>query len=200
MYLHASRRRLVLATHGVDFDPSDYGAGQGIAQVHKALSTATSSRGVDQVRDARSLLDAVGGRVQGGVDGVAHGNEPGYNVRGAVDEHAQRCMVALRASAFTRRDAGYIDDPRRRARTTSSGAALSCWGADESLLLWRPSDDSLKLGALPGQPSAEVLKVDAAGLGDLLAESRAGLQMDIARASRVLANLTAQIGAELATS
>ncbi len=53
--------------------------------------------------------------VQAGTSGTYNGNEPAYNLRGAVNIPLTDTL-AVRASAFLRRDSGYIDDPGFKPR------------------------------------------------------------------------------------
>jgi len=105
------------------------------------------------------------GRMQAGMVGVFNGNGLGYNVRGSANAPITDTL-AIRASAFTRVDPGYIDNPIlnvdgvNQART--SGGRLAA--------LWKPVEDfSLKLAALyqttRGNGSSDVDKLP--GLGDL---------------------------------
>jgi len=88
--------------------------------------------------------DAVSGRVEGGGNSVRNGNELGYNVRGSANIPLGDTF-AIRGSAFTHRDPGYIDNPVQHIDGINerhvSGGRLSA--------LWRPSAVlSLKLSAL----------------------------------------------------
>jgi iron complex outermembrane receptor protein len=88
--------------------------------------------------------DAVSGRVEAGINDVRYGDDLGYNVRGSVNVPLTEDL-ALRASAFWRQDAGYIDNPSREIdginRDDAHGGQLTA--------LWRPSDTlSLRLSAL----------------------------------------------------
>jgi iron complex outermembrane recepter protein len=84
------------------------------------------------------------GRISAGTDSVQNGTAPGYNVRGALNMPISESF-AVRASAYTREDPGYIDNPvlglKDVNKATAAGGRLSA--------LWKPSADlSLKLSAL----------------------------------------------------
>ena len=181
-----------------DLDPSDLARVEVLRGPQGTLYGASSMGGLIKYVTLDPSLDGVSGRVQGGVDSVAHGHEPGYNVRGAVNVPLSDTF-ALRASVFTRRDAGYIDDPANGAEDLNwgrtSGGRLS--------MLWRPAEAiSLKLGALlqdsrvHGSAEVDVLP----GLEDLQ-QNRVPGSGGYRKSFQVYsANLTAQIGAgELAT-
>lgn len=94
---------------------------------------------------------------------VSNGNDLGFGIRGSVNVPLSETM-ALRASAFKRRDPGYIDNPSLGQEgineADADGGRLSA--------LWKPTENfSLKLGALlqsiSGDGSSDVLPT----LGDL---------------------------------
>jgi outer membrane receptor protein involved in Fe transport len=104
-------------------------------------------------------------RVQADTNTVYNGVDPGYAFRGSVSGPLTDDL-GIRASAFTRRDAGYIDNPLLGTegvnQTYAYGGHLSA--------VWRPTDTvSLKLSALyqytwAGSTSDIVV---GQGLGDL---------------------------------
>ncbi|MGH8261975.1 MAG: TonB-dependent receptor plug domain-containing protein, partial [Steroidobacteraceae bacterium] len=148
-----------------DFDPSDLSRVEVLRGPQGTLYGASSMGGLIKYVTVDPSTDRMTGRIQGGINTISNGNELGYSARGAVNVPLSDTF-ALRASAFTRRDPGYIDDPANGTKAVNwgqiSGGRLSA--------LWRPSDDvSLKLSALLQDSkvhgSAEVDAIP--GLGDL---------------------------------
>ncbi len=126
-----------------DMDPSDLERIEVLRGPQGALYGADSMGGLIKFVTKDPSTDELTGRVQVLGDDVYHG-EFGYSVRGAVNLPLSD-TVALRASAFTRRDPGYIDniltDQNDVNRVDVYGGRLS--------VLWKISDGvSLKLGAL----------------------------------------------------
>jgi outer membrane receptor protein involved in Fe transport len=86
----------------------------------------------------------ISGRVQGGVSSVRHGNDTGHSVRGSINIPLGETF-AVRASAFTRHDPGFIDNVLTGKDDVNSGNA----DGGRVSALWRPTNNvSLKLGAL----------------------------------------------------
>jgi len=148
-----------------DIDPSDLARLEVLRGPQGTLYGASSLGGLLKYVTVDPSTAGVSGRLQAGVSGVYNGNDLGYNVRGAVNVPLSDTL-AVRASAFTRRDPGYIDDPALGLRGinwgTANGGRLST--------LWQPSDTvSLKVNALiqnkdrRGSPEVDLLP----GLGDL---------------------------------
>ncbi|MBL8269054.1 TonB-dependent receptor domain-containing protein [Steroidobacter sp.] len=148
-----------------DFDPSDLARIEVLRGPQGTLYGASSMGGLLKFVTVEPNTDAVSGRVQVGVSGISHGNGAGYNARGAVNIPLSD-SAAMRASAFTRQDPGYIDNP-----------VLGIHGLNEERVsggrlsgVWRPVDNvALKLSALyqereaDGSSDINVLP----GLGDL---------------------------------
>jgi len=136
-------------THGQasaipDFDPGDLARVEVLRGPQGTLYGASSIGGLLKFVTVDPSTAALAGRAEAGIDGVYHGSDPGYSFRGSVNVPLTETF-ALRASAFTRRDAGYIDNPALHLRGVNeervSGGRLAA--------LWRPSDIlSLKLSAL----------------------------------------------------
>lgn len=127
-----------------DLDPSDLARIEVLRGPQGTLYGAASMGGLIKYVTVDPDLSGMHGEIGGGLAFVYQGGEPGYNVRGAVNAPLGDTL-ALRASGFTRREAGYIDNVRTGQddvnATRVSGGRLS--------LLWKPSGSfSLKLGAV----------------------------------------------------
>jgi iron complex outermembrane recepter protein len=148
-----------------DIDPSELQRVEVLRGPQGTLYGASSIGGLLKLVTIDPSTEAFSGNVRAGVSAVRNGDGPSHTVSGAVNVPLGE-NFAVRASGFSRRDAGYIDDPARQVegvnRTAADGGRLSA--------LWRPSDDvSLKLSALVqdmerrGSDEAFV----QSGLGDL---------------------------------
>ena len=148
-----------------DLDPTDLERIEVLRGPQGTLYGASSIGGLLKYVTAEPSTDALTGRVQVGLDSTQNSAHAGYNVSGAVNIPLTD-TVAMRVSAFTRTDPGYIDNIRSGEpdvnRTEIEGAHLAA--------LWRPSDVfSLNLSALAqdnrlfGSPYATI----APGVGDL---------------------------------
>jgi iron complex outermembrane recepter protein len=127
-----------------DIDPSDLSRIEVLRGPQGTLYGASSLGGLLKFVTTDPSTDAVSGRVQAGANTIFNGAEPGYNFRGSVNVPLSG-TVAIRASAFTRQDPGYIDNPNSGVDGVNedhvSGGRVG--------LLWRPSDAfSMKLSAL----------------------------------------------------
>jgi iron complex outermembrane recepter protein len=126
-----------------DIDPSDLERIEVLRGPQGALYGADSMGGLIKYVTKDPSTEEFSGRVQVLGNDVYHG-ELGYGVRGAVNVPLSDTF-AIRASAFTRRDPGFIENiltgQNDVNRVDVDGGRLSA--------LWRPSDSiSLKLGAL----------------------------------------------------
>src|SRR5579872_218385 len=127
-----------------DIDPGDLQRVEVLRGPQGTLYGASSLGGLLNFVTTDPSTAGVSGRVQGGTDVVKGGTPVGYNVRGSVNVPLTETL-AIRASAFTRRDPGYIDNPVLGIdginRERVSGGRLAA--------LWQPSDGlSVKLSAL----------------------------------------------------
>jgi len=142
---------------GPDFDPGDIERIEVLRGPQGTLYGADSIGGLINYVTTDPSRTAVSGRVQVGGSGVSNGAELGYNVRGAVNVPLGETL-ALRASAFTREDPGYIDD----VLTGQDGVNKATVYGGRVSALWSPSDiTSLKISALyqhmdGGEPLAYV--------------------------------------------
>jgi iron complex outermembrane recepter protein len=127
-----------------DFDPGDLARIEVLRGPQGTLYGASSMGGLVKFVTVDPSTDGVSGRLEAGTNSVYNGSELGYNYRGSVNVPITSDL-AVRASAFTRQDPGYIDDP-----------VLGLNGVNEDwargghfVALWKPSDDlSLKVSAL----------------------------------------------------
>ena len=127
-----------------DLDPSDLARIEVLRGPQGTLYGASSIGGLLKYVTTDPTTTALTGRIQSGLSSVAHGGEAGYHVSGAINVPVSDTS-AIRASAFTRREPGYIDNvqagERDVNRTEVFGSHLSA--------LWHPSTSfSLKLSAL----------------------------------------------------
>lgn len=148
-----------------DIDPSDLERIEVLRGPQGTLYGASSIGGLLKYVTVDPSTEAFSARVQSGLSSVQNGAQLGYNVRGAVNIPLTDTLAA-RASAFTRLDPGYIDDPGLNQRGVNKavveGGRLSA--------LWTPLQNvSLKVNALiqhstlEGSPFASLQP----GLGDL---------------------------------
>jgi outer membrane receptor protein involved in Fe transport len=148
-----------------DIDPGDLARIEVLRGPQGTLYGANSMGGLLKFVTLEPDTNGLTGRVQGGLSSVRNGDEEGYNARASINVPLGDAL-AVRASGFTRRDPGYIDDP---ALGESGVNSLSVSGG-RLAALWRPSDAwSFKLGALyqdsDADGSSEVHQQP--GLGDL---------------------------------
>jgi iron complex outermembrane receptor protein len=127
-----------------DLDPGSLARIETLRGPQGTLYGASGLGGLIKFVTLDPSTEAVSGRVEAGTNDVSHGYDLGYNVRGSINVPLT-ADLALRASAFWRQDAGYIDDPSREIdginRDDANGGQLTA--------LWRPSDTlSLRLSAL----------------------------------------------------
>ena len=93
-----------------DFDPSDLVRIEELRGPQGTLYGASSLGGLLKFVTIDPSTDGVSGRLQATVNSVYNGDGPGYGARGAVNLPLSDTL-AVRLTAFARRDAGYIDDP-----------------------------------------------------------------------------------------
>jgi iron complex outermembrane recepter protein len=127
-----------------DIDPSDLARVEVLRGPQGTLYGASSIGGLINFVTAEPSPDEFSGRIQIGASSVEASDTLGYNVRAAFNLPLGESL-ALRASAFTRTDPGFIDNVQTGEEDVNeqqvTGGRLA--------LLWRPSDDfSLQLSAL----------------------------------------------------
>jgi len=126
-----------------DLDPGDLARIEVLRGPQGTLYGASSLGGLIKFVTQDPSTEAVTGRVQILGDGVQHG-DAGWGVRAGVNIPLSETW-AIRASGFSRRDPGYIDNVttggKYTNRTDAYGGRLA--------MLWRPSDAlSVKLSGL----------------------------------------------------
>lgn len=126
-----------------DIDPSDLSQIEVLRGPQGALYGASSIGGLLKIVTVDPSTTGFSGRVE--ADGSAtSGGGNGYGVRGAVNVPVSETL-ALRASAFTRHDPGYIDNPAQGREDLNGGTTKG----GRLAALWNPSDRfSLKLTAM----------------------------------------------------
>lgn len=127
-----------------DLDPTDLSRIEVLRGPQGTLYGASSVGGLVKYVTTDPSASALSGRVQAGLSSVHGGSQLGYNFSGAINVPLSETF-AVRASAFMRRDSGYVDNIQSGEkdvnRTEVKGVHLSA--------LWEPTDNfSLKLGAL----------------------------------------------------
>lgn len=93
-----------------DIDPGSLARVEVLRGPQGTLHGANSLGGLIKFVTADPSTVGVTGRVDAGAETVYNGYDLGYNLRGAVNLPVSQDF-ALRASVFTRQDAGYIDNP-----------------------------------------------------------------------------------------
>ena len=127
-----------------DFDPGDLQRVEVLRGPQGALYGASSEGGLVNFVTVDPSLAGVSGRLEAGGDSVQNGSELGYTFRGSVNVPLSSDF-AVRASAFTREDPGYIDDPPLGLKGVNEDRA----SGGHLAALWQPSEIfSLKLSAL----------------------------------------------------
>lgn len=127
-----------------DLDPGDLTRIEVLRGPQGTLYGSSSIGGLIKFETIDPSTDRFSGHVQAGLSGVVNGNELGYGTRGSVNVPLSDTW-AIRASAFNRRDPGYIDDPVRGI----DGVNTVDVSGGRVAGMWRPSDTlSLKLSAL----------------------------------------------------
>ncbi|MBS0419899.1 MAG: TonB-dependent receptor [Proteobacteria bacterium] len=127
-----------------DIDPNDLDHVEVLRGPQGTLYGASTMGGLIKFVTVDPSTKGFAGTAQLGTNAVQNGAQPGYSVRGSVNVPVTDDL-ALRASAFTRQDPGYIDNP-----------VLHIDGINEAQVfgghlstLWQPDDSlSVKLSAL----------------------------------------------------
>jgi iron complex outermembrane recepter protein len=175
-----------------DIDPNELSRIEVLRGPQGTLYGASSLGGLFKFVTVDPSTEALSGRVQAGLSSVRNGDELGFNVRGDVNVPVSD-KWALRGSAFTRRDPGFIDDPILGIEGVNGGESHG----GRLSTLWRPTEDvSLKLSALfqNSKLHGSPLVYQQAGLGELeqtAARGSGGYAKDIQAYG---ANLSARLG------
>jgi iron complex outermembrane receptor protein len=173
-----------------DIDPGDLARVEVLRGPQGTLYGASSIGGLLKFVTVDPSTDAVSGRLQGALSSVRNGDEVGYNLRGSVNAPLSDTF-AVRASGFTRRDPGYIDNPVLgidgiNEQRVSGGRLSALWRASEAF--------SLKFSALfqdvKGDGRHDVLPA----LGDLQQSYLRGVGPYDRKAQAYNATLTARLG------
>ena len=143
-----------------DVDPSELSRVEVLRGPQGTLYGVDSLGGLLKYVTVDPTTDGFSGRVQMDGGRIFNGDGASYGVRGAANIPISETL-GIRLSGFTRRDAGYIDNPTRNVngvnKTDVHGGRVSA--------LWRPSDVfSLKLSAMLERTEADgraVVGVDA---------------------------------------
>jgi len=147
-----------------DIDPSDLQSIEVLRGPQGTLYGASSLGGLLKFVTADPSTAGVSGHVQASVGRIHNSDSAGYGVRGSINVPLGDTL-ALRASAFTRDDKGYIDDlltGQKAGGEKADGARLA--------LLWRPSDAfQVKLSGLVQESRSDTAPLETVGpgLGDL---------------------------------
>jgi iron complex outermembrane receptor protein len=127
-----------------DLDPADLSRIEVLRGPQGALYGASSLGGLIKFVTADPSTDGLTGRIEAGSSGVQNGSDLGYSFRGAVNVPVTSDF-AVRASAFTRLDPGYIDN----IVTHQDGVNEQRVSGGRLSGLWLPIEEvSVKLSAL----------------------------------------------------
>lgn len=127
-----------------EIDPTDLARLEVLRGPQGTLYGANSFAGLIKYVTVDPSTKGFSARVRGSTEFVQSSDETGYGFNGSVNVPLNNTW-AVRASGFTRRDPGYIDDPLHRLKDVN-GAKTS---GGRLAGLWAPSQNfSLKLGAL----------------------------------------------------
>jgi len=138
-----------------DLDPSDLQRIEVLRGPQGTLYGASSLGGVIKFVTVQPNLKSYDGRIE--IDGstVDHGAD-GYGVRGMVNVPLVDDTLAVRVSAYDRRDPGYIDDPQLGRNDVNSTQV----DGGRASILWRPN------AALSVNITAVLQNLDGAGTSD----------------------------------
>ena len=127
-----------------ELDPSELQRLEVLRGPQSTLYGASSLGGLVKYVTVDPSTDAFKATLQGSLGGIRNGNGMGYSARGAINMPVSEAF-AVRASAFTRYQPGYIDDPVHNLDGVNSGRV----SGGRVSALWKLSESfSLKLGAL----------------------------------------------------
>jgi iron complex outermembrane recepter protein len=134
-----------------DVDPNDLARIEVLRGPQGTLYGSSSLGGLIKYVTTDPSTQAVNGSIQVGTSSVYNGDALGYSVRGSVNIPLSNTL-AIRASAFSREDPGYIDNPVSGVdgvnRTIGRGGMLA--------MLWQPSETvSLRVNALLQETKAD---------------------------------------------
>lgn len=157
----------------LDLDPGDLERLEVLRGPQGTLYGANSIGGLVKLVTRDPVLDQLSARIETAVTDVYNAVDPGYSARGAVNLPLGDTF-AIRASGYTRREPGYIDN----LVTGRDGANEEVTYGGRLAALWRPEEGvSVKFGAifqhdvLDGAPSVDST---SAGLSNLTQSIVAG--------------------------
>lgn len=131
-------------TSAPDLDPSDIARIEVLRGPQGTLYGASSLGGLLKFVTVDPSTERVSGRLQADISTVQNGSSLGYGFRGAINLPLTDTL-AMRLSAFSRQDAGYIDNPTLHLDGVNQ---VEVYGGRYSVL-WHPTDSfSWKLSAL----------------------------------------------------
>jgi outer membrane receptor protein involved in Fe transport len=148
-----------------DIDPGDLERVEVLRGPQGTLYGASSMGGLLKFVTVDPSFVGLSGRLQAGTSSISHGNNLGYNVHGSVNVPLGDTF-AIRASAFTRQEPGYIDNPVAdiegiNEQRLSGGRLSALWDLSEAF--------SIKLSAMyqemEGDGTSDIQ--NQPGLGDL---------------------------------
>jgi outer membrane receptor protein involved in Fe transport len=179
-----------------DLDPGDLARVEVLRGPQGTLYGYSGLGGVVKFVTREPSTDRVSGRVEGGLNSVYNGEDLGYYLRGSVNVPLG-ANLAIRASGFTRQDAGYIDNPfldiKGINKAHAEGGRLSA--------LWQPSEAfSVRLSALyqvirGGNPDVDLYDgLTLRPLGDLQQSYIAGVGPYERKLESYSAVIKAQLG------
>lgn len=181
-----------------DIDPTDLARVEVLRGPQGTLYGAASMGGLLKFVTVDPSTDRLNGLLRAGTSSVRNSDNLGYNLSGAVNIPLSDAL-AIRASGFTRRDPGYIDDPVHNIADVNQGDA----DGGRLSALWQPSQDlSIKLSALlqdikMGGSSQVYLQP---GLGDLQQNALRGTGGFNKKVQAYNATATAKFGSIALTS
>ena len=133
-----------------DFDPGDLQRIEVLRGPQGTLYGASSLGGLIKYVTVDPSTDSLSGRMEAGTTSVHNGAELGYTFRASVNVPISSDL-ALRVSAFTRQDPGYIDNPVLHI----NGVNEDHVSGGHIVALWTPLENlSIKVNALYQQDRA----------------------------------------------
>ena len=173
-----------------DFDPSNFSQVEVLRGPQGTLYGANSMGGLIRYVTVAPSTDGFNARVQVGLTDIYNGAELGYVTRAAVNLPLGD-TVAVRISAFDRRDPGYIDNIESGVKGANEANAE---GALTSAL-WKPSEVfSLQLNALLQNYHVNSSGQVKRGLADLQQSMLPGAGDDTVKQRLLWANATLNLG------
>ena len=146
-----------------DFDPGDLALVEVLRGPQGTLYGANAMGGLLKYDTVQPNSRGLFGNISAGLSGIQNGSQTGYNVRGSVNAPLSETL-ALRVSAFTRTDPGYIDNILTNKRSVNEAR----FSGGRAALRWAPTDDlSITLSALYQHSHVDGSSDVDKGLGDL---------------------------------